>query len=135
MEMERRRGEEPEVLRRARDVERARQGQRLPGVDALGPGQVLQAGLDPIGDRQEQARALLGRHAGPGREGPARRLDRPLDIAFVAVGDRRIRRPGGRLEVVEIPAGGRLDQFTVDVIGDHRQAILPPSTGRLIPVM
>src|SRR5207249_8914875 len=104
-----------EIARRARDVERARQGDRLAGVDALGPRQILGERLDPRGYRQQQAGALLGRCPRPGRERLPCRRDRALDVALVTVRDRREDLPGGRLDDVEMVARSRLDQVAVDV--------------------
>ena len=108
--------EEAEIARGARNVEAARERERLARVDRLRARELLEIALDQVGDAQKNARPLRRRRARPIRERFLRRGDGQIDIATVAVGDLRIRFAGRRFDVVEIFPADRLNKLAVDEV-------------------
>ena len=111
-------GEEAEIRGRARDIEIARERERLAGIDGFGARELFQVALDQVDDAEKNARAIGGRRARPTGEGFLRGRDRHFHIARIAIGHERIRLPGGGLDVVEILAGDRRHELAADEVLD-----------------
>src|SRR4051794_27690565 len=109
-------GEEAEVEHRARDIEPARERDRLAVVDRLEPGELLEIRFDQIGELQQQPAALRGGRARPGGERCLRRLHRIVNILTIAVGNRRDALFRRRIDVVDVIAGMRWDEAAADEI-------------------
>src|SRR6185436_1713217 len=129
--MQDRGGEEAEVRRRARDVEPARERDRLAVVAALETRERLEVLFDQVRELQQHARALFRGRAAPRWKGRLRRRDRGVDVRAVAVGDLRDDVAARGLEVVEVRAAMRRDKLAVDEVSEAQHT--PPDrtpTGR-----
>ena len=103
----------------ARDVEPPRERDRLAGVDRLELRELVEVLLDEIGELaaggRERSAAGVRDHAG---NACLRRADGVVDVALVAVGNRGDDVGGRGIDVVEVRAGTRRDEFAVDEIRD-----------------
>ena len=132
-------GEEAEVRRGSGDVHAARQRKRLAGVDRLRARQTIEVGVDQVGHAQQDARALRGGRARPGRECSLRRGDGGVDVRVLGVRQRRVDLARRRLDALERAPRHRREESTIDEVADllHRglQMVLvrPPSTAMLCP--
>mgnify|MGYP003694384517 CR=1 FL=1 len=103
--------EETEVARRraeGRSTARARPASRC-RCDSMRASSSISRSM-PSAIASKHARALGGRRFATRRKRRLGRGDRAIDVHGVAVGDERVRRADGRIHVVEIRAGGRLDE-------------------------
>jgi hypothetical protein len=130
--------EKTEIRDGSREVAGARERHRLAVVDAFDARQLVDLALDAVGDRQEHAGALGGRRLRPGGIRRLGRGDRAVDVHGIAVGDLRVRRADGRIDVVEVRARGRLDEVSVDEVQDldhrsHAPPLTTPRSGRRRP--
>src|ERR1051325_8043590 len=116
--------EETKVRDGAWNIERARERNRLAGVDRFRAREVFQIALNQIGDAKKNLRSLAGRFLRPIRKSFLRSRDGKIDILFSAVGDLRVRLAGRGLDVVEIFAAERLDELAVDEVFDSWELIL-----------
>ena len=111
-------GEELEVVGRARDVEVRALADRLAGVERLELAQSSRhPRLDPGRDLHQDRRAFGDRHLRPRAlvEGPARGLDREVDVGVIRLRRRcAITSPVAGLTVVERLAALRVDVLAVD---------------------
>ncbi|MPM18262.1 hypothetical protein SDC9_64668 [bioreactor metagenome] len=111
--------EEAEVLRRSAGLPEGL-GDGQTRVERLELRQTLVAGLDEVGDAVQDARPLAGQHLRPRavHEGPAGRLDRPIDVGLLAGCGLHVGLVRHGLDHVErIPVHG-IDELTVDVVLD-----------------
>jgi len=109
-------GEEAEVRDRARDVEEARQRERLATVARLELGELVEVLLDRVGELEQQSRTLGRGSFRPRAECGCRRANRRVDVALVAVGDLGDDLFGRRIDVVEIVAALRGDEGAADEV-------------------
>jgi hypothetical protein len=118
-----RRGEETQVRDRARDVERARQGDGFSAVARFELRERFEIGFDEVGEARDQPRAFLGGRRRPHRRSVARRADGGFDVARARV--RAAREHGARrgFEHVEIAAFARRLQAAVDEVGERRRPV------------
>ncbi len=93
-------GEEAQVVDGEREVERARETQRLAGVAALRARELVGVVLEQVGEPVEHRRALGGGDAAPvaAPVGGAGRGDRALGIGGAALGDLGERRARARVD-------------------------------------
>ncbi len=141
------RREEAKVLNRPGDVHRAGERERLTGVDRLEPGELVDVGLDQVGEPKQDPAALRGGRDRPPPEGPPRRRDGGLDVDPITVGHSPAHGARRGVEVVEVRPPHRLDRLAVDEVPDvdhgrihshgssYCTARRPPSTGRFTPLM
>jgi hypothetical protein len=117
LEVARRGGEVAEVVDREREVEGARELQRLARVRALQPGDLVRALLQQPGQALDDHRALPGRDPAPGAalEGGAAGGDRAGGVLGGALGDPRDDLPGRGVVDGSCLGGG--DLLAAD---DHR---------------
>src|SRR5205823_6104386 len=111
-------GEETEIARGPRNIETAREGERLAGVDRFGARELFEIALDQIGDAQENARSIRRRRARPIRECFFRRGYGQLDIARVAVRNLRVGLPRRRFDIVEIFSADWRNELAIDEVFD-----------------
>ena len=111
-------GEEVEVLDGARDVHRARCGERLSGVDRFGARQGVEVAFDQPRQPPHQLRPLDGGSRRPGRKGAECRRDRAIHVAAVRARDPRMDLAGRRIDVVQPLAGGGGQLPSVDEVED-----------------
>lgn len=114
-------GEEAEIRRGARDIDLAREADRLARIDALGPGQGLGLPFDPFGNAQEEPRTLFYRLPRPARKRPVRRRDGGFQINRIGFRDEGIGPPRRRLDIIEVTTRGRGQKLAADIVrdGDH----------------
>ena len=87
----------------------ARVAQRVAGVERFEPRQLFGVGLDQVGQLQQDAAAVGGGHAAPGRERTRRGGDRTVDV--LAPGHRHL---GDGRVVVRVQRRQRLARCGVD---------------------
>jgi hypothetical protein len=80
------------MVDRQRDVGGRRLADRLAVVPGLGRREQVEVGLDPVGDLQQDVRAMRGRGLAPGVLGGMRGIERQLDIGLASTARPR-RRP------------------------------------------
>src|SRR5438034_168399 len=113
--------EESEVCDGPRNIERARERNRLASIDRLSTREFLQVAFDQIGDPQQITRTFGCRLVRPIVKSFLRCSDRKIDIVRVTVRHLRIRFASRRFDVVEIFATDRLKKLAVDEIPDASQ--------------
>ena len=126
------RGEEAEVLDGAADLRLDRRD-RLADVARLELRELLAVRGDRVGERVQQAGALVRRRPAPRPvESRPRGLDRAVDVGLAAERDAGERLAGGGLQELTGLAGGRLDRLAVDeeaVLLARRDRHEPENTG------
>ncbi len=113
-----------------------RQGSAI--VDTFRAGEIFSIFFDQVGKFMHGASAFSRVHIAPVRESFLRSNHRMLQILLVRIRHERIGFADGRVFVLEILADERLHQIAADEIKDflhYRQLVLPPSTGRLMPLI
>jgi hypothetical protein len=116
-------GEHAEIGRAARDVERARLGERLARIGDLGGDEFGKALLDALGYPAQQRAALRQRQPPPGAaERRARGIDRTRDEGGVRLAHGADGLPVDRADVREAARAG--NEFAADEAGE-----LPPREG------
>ena len=111
-------GEKSKIAGRAWNIHRAGQRKRFTRVDRFRACQLLKVALDQIGNAQENARAVGRWYARPFRERFLRRGDSEIDIPIITVRDLAVRFSRRGLDIVEIFSSNRLNELTVDEVGN-----------------
>ncbi len=119
LEDPRRPGEEPDLIEHGRDLLARRQATGLPGVAALGIEEVVDPGLDRVGDLQQGPLAFGRRGVAPRLEGRGGRAHGPVDVG--AAGDRRGGEDftGGGVDQIGVGAVDRLDIRPADEVAQY----------------
>src|ERR1017187_4287919 len=86
----------------------------MTSVQRLEPCQLIEVGLNAIGELEKDAATRAGIHAAPRRKGRLRRGPRAIDIAFACHGDIRDRRIVMRIDAGQGLATGSIDEFPAD---------------------
>jgi len=110
--------EKSEIGDGARNIEHARERNRLASIDRLCARELLDIAFDQLRDAQKNFGALRRRSFRPIGKRLLACSDRKIDIARVAIRDLRMRFTGRRLDVVEIATPDRLDEFAIDEVAD-----------------
>ena len=98
-------GEEAQVANRTGDLDLAGEGERFAGIARFGAGEIVDPGLERIGQPMHPARAFRCRERGPGGERGARRFNGIGDVPGLAIGAERIALARSRLVHVQPGAG------------------------------
>jgi hypothetical protein len=109
-------GEITEMVDGERDVGGHRLADRLAIVPCLGERNLLQIGFHPVGDLQEDLRAVGYGGAPPRLFGGVRRVESRFDVRRVGAGDLADRLAGNRRDVIKIFAGFGRPPFAADIV-------------------
>ena len=113
--------EERGVVDGARHVELAGEADRLAGLAALEPGELLGALVEQLGGLEQHRRALDRGGPAPLLEGGGCRGDRGVDVVVTREGDRLDGLVGARVEHVEGLARGGVAPLPADVLVHGRE--------------
>ena len=109
-------GEGAEVIDRQRQVGVERFADRFAVIPALRHRQILEVGLNTVGNLQQQIGALLSRRFAPGVGGPMRRIQGEVDIFGIRSRELTNVATVDRGGVHKEFAANRLDKFTINKV-------------------
>ena len=109
-------GEIAEMVNRQRNVGIHGFANRLAVIPGFRSGDQLEIGFDPVGDLEQQVRAISGGGLAPGLFRAVSRVESQIDVGGIRLGDLADNRAGDRRDVVHVLPVDRRYEFSTDEI-------------------